>query len=41
MPNYENYYDVLSENAAPRNVFATSAAVVLILALALLAVSVL
>jgi hypothetical protein len=41
MPNYENYLDVLSENAAPRNVLGTSVAVVLILAAALLAVSVL
>jgi hypothetical protein len=41
MPNYENYYDVLSENAAPRNVFGGSAAVVLILAAALLLVSIL
>ena len=41
MPNYENYYDVLSENAAPRNVFGSSLVVVLILAAALLVVSVL
>ena len=41
MPNYETYCDVLSENAAPRNVLGTSAAVVLILAVALLMVSVL
>ena len=41
MPNYETYRDVLSENAAPRNVVGTSAAVVLILAMLLLAVSVL
>jgi len=39
MPNYESYLDVLSENAAPRNVLGTSLAVVLILAAALLAVS--
>jgi len=41
MPNYETYLDVLSENAAPRNVLATSAVVVLILAAALLALSLL
>jgi hypothetical protein len=41
MPNYENYFDVLSENAAPRHVVASSAAVVLMLAVALLIVSVL
>ena len=41
MPNYESYFDVLSENAAPRNVLGTSAAVLLILAAALLAISVL
>jgi hypothetical protein len=41
MPNYETYFDVLSENAAKRNVLGTSAAVVLILAVALLALSVL
>jgi hypothetical protein len=41
MPNYDNYFDVLSENAAPRNVLGSSAAVVLILAAALLLVSVL
>jgi len=41
MPNYENYYDVLSENAAPRNVLGSSVAVLLILAAALLAVSIL
>ena len=41
MPNYETYCDVLSENAAPRNVFGSSVAVVLILAATLLAVSVL
>jgi hypothetical protein len=41
MPNYETYLDVLSENAAPRNVFGSSVAVVLILAAALLAVSIL
>ncbi len=40
MPNYESYYDVLSENAAPRNVVGTSAIVVLLLAAALLAVSI-
>jgi len=41
MPNYETYYDVLSENTGPRHVVGSSAVVVLILALALLAVSVL
>jgi hypothetical protein len=41
MSNYETYRDVLSENAAPRNVVGTSAAVVLILAMLLIAVSVL
>jgi hypothetical protein len=41
MPNYETYFDVLSENAAPRNVLGTSAVVMLILAAALLAVSLL
>jgi hypothetical protein len=41
MPNYETYYDVLSENAEPRNVFGSSLTVVLILAAALLAVSIL
>jgi hypothetical protein len=41
MPNYETYYDVLSENAAPRHVVGSSAVVVLILAVALLAVSIL
>ena len=41
MPNYETYVDVLSEHAAPRNVLGTSAAVMLILAAVLLAVSVL
>jgi hypothetical protein len=41
MPNYENYFDVLSENAAPRHVVASSAVVVLMLAVALLIVSVL
>jgi hypothetical protein len=41
MPNYESYYDVLRENAAPRNVLGSSAVVVLILAAALLAVSIL
>jgi hypothetical protein len=40
MPNYENYYDVLSENAAPRHVVGSSAVVVLLLAIAALAVSV-
>jgi hypothetical protein len=39
MPNYENYYDVLSENAAPRDVVRSSAVVVLLLAIAALAVS--
>jgi hypothetical protein len=39
MPNYESYFDVLSENAAPRNVFGSSAAVVLMLVAALLGVS--
>lgn len=41
MPNYESYLDVLSENAAPRNVLGTSAVVVLILSAVLLAISVL
>ena len=41
MPNYETYLDVLSENAAPRNVLGTSVAVVLILAAALLGISIL
>lgn len=41
MPNYETYFDVLSEHAAPRNVLGTSAVVVLILAAALLVVSIL
>ncbi|MDQ7246611.1 hypothetical protein [Dongia sedimenti] len=41
MPNYETYFDVLSEHAAPRNVVGTSVAVVLILAAALLAISIL
>jgi len=41
MPNYETYLDVLSEHAAPRNVLGSSAVVVLILAAALLAVSLL
>lgn len=41
MPNYESYYDVLSENTAPRNVFASSITVVLILAAVLLVVSIL
>jgi hypothetical protein len=40
MSNYENYYDVLSENAAPRHVVGSSAVVVLLLALAALAVSI-
>jgi len=40
MPNYENYYDVLSENTAPRNVFGSSIAIVLMLAATLLAISV-
>jgi hypothetical protein len=39
MPNYETYTDVLSENAAPRNVLGSSAAVLLILAATLLAIS--
>jgi hypothetical protein len=41
MPNYENYFDVLSENAAPRSVVPSSAVVVLLLAIVALAVSVL
>ena len=41
MPNYETYFDVLSEHAAPRNVVGSAVAVVLILAAALLALSVL
>jgi hypothetical protein len=41
MPNYENYFDVLSENTGPRNVFGSSAAVVLMLAAVLLLVSIL
>ena len=41
MSNYENYFDVLSENAAPRNVVGSSAVVVLLLAIAAFAVSVL
>ena len=40
MPNYETYFDVLSEHAAPRNVLGTSATIILALAAALLAVSV-
>ena len=40
MPNYENYYDVLSENAAPRNLVASSAVVVLLLTIAAIAVSI-
>ena len=40
MPNYENYYDVLSENAAPRHVIGGSAVVVLLLALVAVAVSI-
>ena len=39
MPNYESYYDVLSENAAPRNVVSSSAVVVLILAALMMVVS--
>ena len=43
MPNYETYFDVLSENATPRHVqrhvVGSSAVVMLILAVALLAVS--
>ncbi len=41
MPNYESYYDVLSEHAAPRNLLGSAAAVVLLLAIAALAVSIL
>jgi hypothetical protein len=41
MPNYESYCDVLSEHAAPRNVLGGSAVIVLILAAAMLAVSML
>lgn len=41
MPNYETYVDVLSEHAAPRNVVGSSMAVVLMLAAALLMISVL
>jgi hypothetical protein len=41
MPNYESYFDVLSENAMPRRVVGSSVAVVLILAAALLGVSIL
>jgi preprotein translocase subunit Sec61beta len=40
MPNYETYFDVLSENASPRHVVGSSAAVVLLLALAAFAVSI-
>ena len=40
MPNYEDYFDVLSENAARRNVFGSSLAVLAILVAALAAVSV-
>ena len=39
MPNYESYFDVLSEHAAPRNVLGGSAAVILTLAALLFAVS--
>jgi hypothetical protein len=40
MSNYENYFEVLSENAAPRHVVGSSAVVVLLLAIAALAVSI-
>jgi len=40
MPNYETYFDVLSENAAPRHVVGSSAVVMLMLAIAALAVSI-
>jgi hypothetical protein len=40
VPNYENYFDVLSENAAPRHVIGSSAVVVLLLAIAALTVSI-
>jgi hypothetical protein len=41
MPNYETYFDVLSENATRRHVVGSSVAVVLMLAAALLTVSLL
>ena len=41
MPNYESYLDVLSENAAPRNVVGSSAVVVLLLTIAAIAISIL
>jgi hypothetical protein len=40
MHNYESYYDVLSENAAPRHVIGSSAVVVLLLAITALVVSI-
>ena len=41
MPNYETYCDVLSENTGRRNVFGSSLVILLGLAFALFAVSVL
>ena len=41
MPNYESYLDVLSENTGSRHVVGSSAVVVLLLAIAALAVSIL
>jgi hypothetical protein len=41
MPNYETYFDVLSENTGRRNVFGSSVVTLLLLAVALVAVSVL
>jgi hypothetical protein len=41
MPNYESYFDVLSENTGQRHVVGSSAVVVLLLAIAALAVSIL
>jgi len=41
MPNYESYEDLLSENGTGHHVFGSSLLVVLILAIALLAVSLL
>jgi hypothetical protein len=41
MPNYESYEDLLSENGTGHHVLGSSLVVVLILAIALLAVSLL
>jgi hypothetical protein len=41
MPNHESYRDILSENGSGHHVFGSSLVVVLVLAAALLAVSLL